>query len=100
LEKENKNYIAHVKNGTHFVLVTSINIFTNEVYVLDPYFNTTTYNYDSISGALVYTMKHREIPVQYPTYKQCDAAWGNDIMVNTTLCKVGCLMSSMYIFDF
>eukprot|EP00762_Andalucia_godoyi_P001393 ANDGO_04905.mRNA.1 hypothetical protein SAMD00019534_067540 len=34
------------------------------------------------------------IPHTYPLYKQCDPRWGNDIMVTTTVCKVGCLMSS------
>jgi len=35
-----------------------------------------------------------EIPYTYPLFKQCNASWGNDIMVSTTICKVGCLMSS------
>lgn len=30
----------------------------------------------------------------YPLYKQCDPRWGNDTMVTTTICSVGCLMSS------
>jgi hypothetical protein len=34
------------------------------------------------------------IPWTYPLYKQCDNAWGNDMMGNKTVCAVGCLMSS------
>ena len=35
-----------------------------------------------------------EIPYHYPLFKQCNSSWGNDVMVTTTICKVGCLMSS------
>ena len=35
-----------------------------------------------------------EIPFGYPLYKQCNSSWGQDVMVTTTICKVGCLMSS------
>lgn len=34
------------------------------------------------------------VPKSYPLYKQCNASWGNDIIETTTVCKVGCLMSS------
>lgn len=34
------------------------------------------------------------IPFAYPLYKQCDPAWGADLMVTETICAVGCLMSS------
>ena len=32
----------------------------------------------------------------HPLYKQCDPAWGNDALgSSSTICKVGCLMSSV-----
>ena len=34
------------------------------------------------------------VPFSYPLFKQCDSAWGNDLMGNKTICSVGCLMSS------
>ncbi|KYQ91756.1 hypothetical protein DLAC_07544 [Tieghemostelium lacteum] len=34
------------------------------------------------------------IPYTYPLYKQCDPEWANQIMETTTICEVGCLMSS------
>lgn len=34
------------------------------------------------------------IPFEFPLFKQCDSAWGEDIMVTKTICDVGCLMSS------
>ena len=35
------------------------------------------------------------IPFYFPLYKQCDSAWGSDLMVTKTICQVGCLMSSV-----
>ena len=35
------------------------------------------------------------VPFSYPLFKQCDSRWGADIMETTTVCKVGCLMSSV-----
>mmetsp|Transcript_5837 Transcript_5837/g.12874 ORF Transcript_5837/g.12874 Transcript_5837/m.12874 type:complete len:208 (+) Transcript_5837:33-656(+) len=34
-------------------------------------------------------------PFAFPVFKQCDPRWGSDEMVTTTVCKVGCLMSSI-----
>eukprot|EP00698_Gefionella_okellyi_P004587 TRINITY_DN14199_c0_g1_i1.p1 TRINITY_DN14199_c0_g1~~TRINITY_DN14199_c0_g1_i1.p1 ORF type:complete len:193 (+),score=25.66 TRINITY_DN14199_c0_g1_i1:123-701(+) len=31
----------------------------------------------------------------YPTFKQCNSSWGSNVMVNQTICEVGCLMSSV-----
>lgn len=36
-----------------------------------------------------------DVPFKYPLYKQCDPRWGGDIIESTTVCKVGCLMSSV-----
>jgi hypothetical protein len=35
------------------------------------------------------------MPWSYPLYKQCDPRWGNNTMVTSTICQVGCLMSSI-----
>ena len=94
MQQETTSYIAHVKNGHHFVLVTAVNVATSSITVLDPYFNVTEYPFANVSGALIYKMRLKEVPKQYPTYKQCDALWGPHEMVNTTVCKVGCIMSS------
>jgi hypothetical protein len=34
------------------------------------------------------------IPYPYVLFKQCDPRWGQDLMVNETICSVGCLMTS------
>ena len=34
------------------------------------------------------------IPFKFPTFKQCDQPWANDIMDTKTICSVGCLMTS------
>eukprot|EP00465_Bigelowiella_longifila_P001714 CAMPEP_0185251500 /NCGR_PEP_ID=MMETSP1359-20130426/889_1 /TAXON_ID=552665 /ORGANISM="Bigelowiella longifila, Strain CCMP242" /LENGTH=195 /DNA_ID=CAMNT_0027833417 /DNA_START=24 /DNA_END=608 /DNA_ORIENTATION=- len=39
-------------------------------------------------------LMNKTIPFEYPLFKQCDPTWGSDLMVTTTICKVGCLMSS------
>eukprot|EP01095_Lingulamoeba_sp_RSL-Kostka_P009705 TRINITY_DN3361_c0_g1_i1.p1 TRINITY_DN3361_c0_g1~~TRINITY_DN3361_c0_g1_i1.p1 ORF type:complete len:199 (+),score=49.19 TRINITY_DN3361_c0_g1_i1:25-597(+) len=50
--------IANVLQGTHFVLVTGYDEKDeNKFYVNDPYFNTDYYEYDTIVGWRVYTMK-------------------------------------------
>ena len=30
-----------------------------------------------------------------PTYKQCNSAWGSKVMATKSVCRVGCLMSSV-----
>jgi hypothetical protein len=32
------------------------------------------------------------VEMQYPLFKQCDGQWGSDLMVNETICEVGCLV--------
>ncbi|KJE95642.1 hypothetical protein, variant [Capsaspora owczarzaki ATCC 30864] len=34
-------------------------------------------------------------PSPYPLFKQCDPAWGDDLIDTETICQVGCLMSSI-----
>jgi len=43
----------------------------------------------------VYDVYNGAIPFQYPLFKQCNSSWGSDIMERETICKVGCLMSSV-----
>jgi len=38
--------------------------------------------------------KHIVIPFPFPLFSQCEMPWKNNIMVNKTICQVGCLMSS------
>eukprot|EP00040_Diaphanoeca_grandis_P031787 m.190851 g.190851 ORF g.190851 m.190851 type:complete len:377 (+) comp32415_c3_seq2:181-1311(+) len=87
-------YVVHVDDGHHFVLVTEVDVDAGILYVMDPGFNRTQYPYSAVSGALVYPIRSSIVPVQYPTFKQCDPKWGDNLMVNTTVCRVGCLMSS------
>ena len=97
-----KAFIVHVHNSHHFVLVTSVS--DDGFYVKDPYYNTSFYPSANVSGALVFLLhtaneKHQTrnsqfVPFSYPTFKQCDSRWGSDIIETTTVCKVGCLMSS------
>ena len=50
-------------------------------------------NHD-ISDIIHYSLD-LNVPRSYPLYKQCDPRWGSDLMVNNTVCRVGCLMSSV-----
>lgn len=36
-----------------------------------------------------------KVPLPYTKFNQCDPAWGNDMMADKTICKVGCLMTSV-----
>jgi len=88
-------HVAHVKNDSHFVLLTgvpSVNT-TDELgfFVHDPYYNVTFYPYGNISDIIRFKIN------DYPVYKQCDSQWGSNIMGknNATICEVGCLMSSI-----
>ena len=66
----------------------------------DPFFNLTSYTYDSIADVIMYhydfaMANTTRMSPAYPLYSQCDPQWGNDVMESTTVCKVGCLMSSI-----
>ena len=99
LEAGDTLYLAHVRNQTHFVLLTgtaSPGVFT----VNDPFYNATTYTYGDIHDIIMYnvlaTPLTANIPRQYPLFKQCNASWANDIMEPPeTICDVDCLMSSV-----
>lgn len=40
------------------------------------------------------------IPFHYPLFKQCNASWSNDIMVDTTICKVATNRSTRWLVFF
>jgi hypothetical protein len=35
------------------------------------------------------------VPSNYPHFEQCNPQWGNNLIESTTVCKVGCLMTSV-----
>jgi hypothetical protein len=48
------------------------------------------------SSPNVCSLKHGKFPgPASPLFKQCDPRWGEDVIETTTVCKVGCLMSSI-----
>eukprot|EP01087_Luapelamoeba_hula_P010310 TRINITY_DN2725_c0_g1_i1.p1 TRINITY_DN2725_c0_g1~~TRINITY_DN2725_c0_g1_i1.p1 ORF type:complete len:200 (-),score=28.18 TRINITY_DN2725_c0_g1_i1:84-683(-) len=57
LHAHNPVTVAHVRNSTHFVLVTGWDSQdANMLYVNDPFFSSTFYYYDDISDVLSYHM--------------------------------------------
>jgi hydroxymethylpyrimidine/phosphomethylpyrimidine kinase len=55
LEKGDTVYIAHVRNRSHFVLITGYDANNSTFfYVNDPFYNVSTYMYDTVSDLLVY----------------------------------------------
>ena len=90
-------FLAHVRNGTHFVLLTGWNSSAAAFDVNDPGFDRTTYLYDDIGDLIIYSTvpsPNAFVPMPYPLFKQYDYRWANDVMETTTIAKVGCLMSS------
>ena len=49
--------------------------------------------YDASAPPLAFPA-NATVPMAYPLFKQCDPTWGNDTIVDKTVCQVGCLMSS------
>jgi hypothetical protein len=102
VEQQTYLALAHVRNNTHFVLLTGVQgapsdgIFT----VNDPNKHGNTYTYAEIGDVLLYRTEAADqrpavrLPQAYPLFKQCNASWGNDVMEKQTICDVGCLMSS------
>lgn len=94
-------YLAHVRKGTHFVLLTGVTKDGSAFTVNDPGFNQTTYAWSDIVDMIVYRVvpakqrAARLIPLAYPLFKQCDPRWGDNVMQIKTICDVGCLMSSV-----
>ncbi|EGD82360.1 hypothetical protein PTSG_03025 [Salpingoeca rosetta] len=93
-------YLAHVRDGTHFVLLTGV-AKDGRFKVNDPGFNQDTYAWTDIVDMIVYRVvppaqrAQQRTPLAYPLFKQCNASWGSDVMVHETICQVGCLMSSV-----
>jgi hypothetical protein len=116
----NVAYLAHVRNRTHFVLLTGFVGAGSGVFTVnDPNAHNTTYTYAEMADILMYALLEAGtapttattpspsllrgaprvasspvVPFPYPLYKQCNTTWGNDVMLNETICAVGCLMSS------
>eukprot|EP00656_Telonema_subtile_P034288 TRINITY_DN38391_c0_g1_i2.p1 TRINITY_DN38391_c0_g1~~TRINITY_DN38391_c0_g1_i2.p1 ORF type:complete len:223 (+),score=32.71 TRINITY_DN38391_c0_g1_i2:114-782(+) len=65
------------------------------------FFDTSSYPYGNVSGFLQFSLhdsslaSQQIVPFGYPTFKQCDTRWGNHTIETTTVCAVGCLMSSI-----
>ncbi|ETO13815.1 hypothetical protein RFI_23552 [Reticulomyxa filosa] len=98
LDAQDTIFIAHIPSLSHFVFClnaswTGSN--AQQIQVLDPYFNTTSYNVDQIGSFIVYGIYN--VNRTYTYYAQCDKAWANDVMGqdNDTICQVGCLMTSV-----
>jgi hypothetical protein len=105
--------IAHVRNGTHFVLLTEAapdDANASRLFdVHDPFFPATQYSYDDMSDILIYSVLKTpslpsppsppsqssvRVPYPYPLWKQSDYRWGHDLIDTETVGAVGCLMSS------
>jgi hypothetical protein len=89
-------FIAHVRNNSHFVLLTSWDQTRQAFAVNDPGFDQTHYPYQEISDILMYSLLPAKatIPKVYPLWEQFSYQWKDDKMVNATIGAVGCLMSS------
>jgi len=87
----------HVKNHHHFVLLMDA-LGTDAFTVHDPFYPDASYPYANISDIIMYSIQSEpwvNEPKVYPAFKQCDSTWGSDVMINETVCQVGCLMSSV-----
>jgi hypothetical protein len=84
-------HVAHVRNRSHFVLLTAPTADGFAFHVRDPGFDRDTYTYVEVSDIIRYKIN------RYPVYKQCNASWGKTAMGGdgATICQVGCLMSSI-----
>jgi len=97
LANESTIYLAHVHNNHHFILLLSASG-SDSFVVHDPFYPVNTYPYSNISDIIMYSVQSEawaNTPFSYPLYKQCDPQWGNNVMINHTICEVGCLMSSI-----
>lgn len=75
------------------LLIVAVSVFTasaSEVVELD---KLVTLHHQKQGNATVSGIS-LTIPWSYPLYKQCNDAWGNEMMGDKTVCAVGCLMSS------
>ncbi len=70
-------YLAHVRNQSHFVLLTGVDDTQPETFLAnDPNYNVTGYALSQIHDIIMYSVHPAEqgtnIPLTYPLYKQCD----------------------------
>ena len=88
--------IAHVRNSSHFVLLTQWDEAAKSFAANDPFFNQSHYAYTEISDVLVYSLlpSNAVVPRAYPLLEQFSYKWSEEKMVNATVGAVGCLMSS------
>lgn len=89
-------YVAHVRNSSHFVLLTSWSDSLGAFGAHDPFYNTTHYAYDEISDIIMYSILPTDamVPKAYPLFQQFDYRWGQDMIATKSIAAVGCLMSS------
>ena len=89
-------FIAHVRNSSHFVLVTAWDAERGQFAVLDPFYAATHYPYAAMSDVIIYSVfpPRAHVPKIYPLFKQADYRWGKDVIHTKTIAAVGCLMSS------
>lgn len=97
LASEATIYLAHVHNNHHFILLLAADG-EDSFIVHDPSYPYTVYPYANITDIIMFSVQTQpwvNTPRQYPLYKQCDPQWANNVMINHTICQVGCLMSSI-----
>ena len=88
--------LAHVRNGTHYVLLTGWDDSQGTFTAHDPaMFNQTQVKYDEFSDAIVYAVAPTAPPRPYPLFKQFDYRWAGDMIDTKTVGAVGCLLSSI-----
>ena len=82
-------YIAHVRNETHFVLLTAWDAQSNKFVANDPFYNTTHYAYQDFTDVIMYSAlpQAASVPKPYPLFQQFDWRWGNDVIVSKRLPK-------------
>ena len=103
LASKEMTYVAHVRIPPpphpvrHFVLLTGFDNSSSSFTVLDPGYDVSTYAVADVHDYLLYETLPTSAVVPspgYPLFKQCDPRWGADTIVTTTICAVGCLLTS------
>ena len=91
------SYLAQIDDrSSHYTYIIGVvpnddNTKLNEIIVFDPSAVSNKPRilpYLNVSGLIAFDNHKKNIPRQYPTYKQCDPKWGSNLMVTTTVCKV------------
>jgi hypothetical protein len=81
-------YVAHVRNRSHFVLLTGVSetqASNGKKHVRfvanDPFFKTDSYLFTEIADIITYKVIKPVVPKAFPWYSQCDGRWGQKTMV-------------------